>query len=77
MRRAHARSTSVAPLRRFAAAAGRDMSTFSVTVSRRPADANVLAEHARAGIHTPLLELPDEPRNELFGLLDSCAKLLT
>jgi alkanesulfonate monooxygenase SsuD/methylene tetrahydromethanopterin reductase-like flavin-dependent oxidoreductase (luciferase family) len=54
---------AVARLRQAAAAAGRDPTTFSITVFNAPADEAVLASYRKAGIHRVLLEVPDRGRD--------------
>ncbi|MCA8928788.1 MAG: LLM class F420-dependent oxidoreductase [Alphaproteobacteria bacterium] len=64
-------------LRRHADAAGRDMSTLSVTVFRAPAEQAALDSYRQHGVHRALLEIPDTSRDEVLKLLDRYAKLLT
>ncbi len=66
---------AVARLRQAAAAAGRDPTTFSITVFNAPADEAVLASYREAGIHRVLLEVPDRGRDEVLRLLDRNAPL--
>lgn len=63
-------------LRRHADAAGRDMSTLSVTVFRAPAEKAALDSYRQHGIDRVLLEIPDTSRDEVLRLLDGYAKLL-
>ncbi len=67
---------AVARLRQAAAAAGRDPTTFSITVFNAPADEAVLASYRKAGIDRVLLEVPDRGRDEVLGLLDRNAPLV-
>ena len=64
-----------ARLRQAAAAAGRDPTTFSITVFNAPADETVLASYRKAGIHRVLLEVPDRGRDEVLRVLDRNAPL--
>lgn len=64
-------------LRNAADAAGRDMSTLSVTVFRAPADKAALEGYAEAGITRGLLELPSAGRDEVLRRLDDYAPLLS
>ena len=66
---------AVARLRRAAAAAGRELSTLSISVFRAPADAGVLADYRQAGIARAVLEVPDGSRDEILRLLDKHASL--
>ena len=66
---------AVARLRQAAAAAGRDPTTFSITVFNAPADEAVLASYRKAGIHRVLLEVPDRGRDEVLRVLDQNAPL--
>ncbi len=66
----------MARLKRVADEAGRDMSTLTVTTFRAPADRKVLDEYQAAGVASSLLELPDEPRDDLLKRLDEYAKLI-
>ncbi len=63
-------------LRRAAEAAGRDMSTLSMTVFRAPAEAATLEAYAEAGVSRALLPLPSVDRDTVLGLLDGYAPLL-
>ncbi len=63
-------------LRHAADAAGRDMSTLSVTVFRAPADKAALARCAEAGIARGLLGLPSAGRDEVLRQLDAYAPLV-
>jgi len=67
---------AVARLKRFADEAGRDMSTLSITTFRAKPEAQTLAEYADAGIFRALLEIPDEPRDDILKRLDEYAKLV-
>jgi len=66
---------AVERLRRAAAAAGRELSTLSISVFRAPADAGVLADYRQAGIARAVLEVPDGSRDEILRLLDKHASL--
>jgi probable F420-dependent oxidoreductase len=66
---------AVARLGEAASAAGRDPTTFSITVFNAPADETVLTSYRRAGIHRVLLEVPDRGRDEVLRLLDRNAPL--
>ena len=66
---------AVVRLRQAAAAAGRDPTTFSITVFNAPADEAVLASYRKAGIHRVLLEVPDRGRDEVLHVLDRNARL--
>ena len=63
-------------LRRAAEAAGRDMSTLSMTVFRAPPEAATLEAYAEAGVTRALLMLPPADRDTVLGLLDGYAPLL-
>jgi probable F420-dependent oxidoreductase len=63
-------------LRRAAEAAGRDMSTLSMTVFRAPAEAATLEAYAEAGVSRALLQLPSADRDTVLGVLDGYAPLL-
>ncbi len=62
-------------LRRMASAAGRNPSTFSITVFGAPADPAVLGEYRQAGIQRALLEIPDLSREEILRVIDKNATL--
>ena len=66
----------MARLRRAAEAAGRDMSTLTMTVFRAPAEAATLEAYAEAGVSRALLMLPPADRDTVLGLLDGYAPLL-
>ena len=66
---------AVARLHQAAVAAGRDPTTFSITVFNAPADERVLASYRKAGIHRVLLEVPDRDRDEVLRVLDRNAPL--
>ena len=69
---------AVARLARAATDAGRDPATLSITVFlRAPADADVLARYAEAGIARVLLDAPDAGRDEVLPLLDQYAGLVS
>jgi probable F420-dependent oxidoreductase len=68
-------SDAVNRLRLIAAAAGRDPSTFSVTVFGAPPDATALAEYQQTGIQRALLEVPDLNRDEILRVIDKHASL--
>ena len=63
-------------LRRAAEAAGRDMSTLSMTVFRAPPEAATLEAYAEAGVTRALLMLPPADRDTVLGLLDDYVPLL-
>jgi alkanesulfonate monooxygenase SsuD/methylene tetrahydromethanopterin reductase-like flavin-dependent oxidoreductase (luciferase family) len=66
---------AVARLRQAAVAAGRDPTSFLITVFNAPADEAVLTSYRKAGIHRVLLEVPDRGRDEVLRLLDRNAPL--
>ncbi len=66
----------MARLRRAAAAAGRDMSTLSMTVFGAPPKAATLETYAEAGVTRSLLVLPSADRDTVLKLLDDYAPLL-
>ena len=66
----------MARLRRAAEAAGRDMSTLSMTVFGAPPKAATLETYAEAGVTRSLLALPSADRDTVLGLLDGYAPLL-
>ncbi|WP_417520025.1 LLM class F420-dependent oxidoreductase [Minwuia sp.] len=66
----------MARLKRFADAAGRDMSEVPVTVFRAPDDADKLKAYRDAGISRVLFDVPDKPRDQVLPLLDDYAKLI-
>jgi len=68
-------SQAVGRLRHMAEAGGRNFSTLTITVFGAPADAKVLAEYEKAGIHGALLAIPDESRDEILRYLDKIAPL--
>jgi probable F420-dependent oxidoreductase len=63
-------------LREAAEAAGRDMSTLSMTVFRAPAEAASLEAYAEAGVSRALLALPSADRDTVLGVLDDYVPLL-
>jgi len=63
-------------LRRAAEAAGRDMSTLSMSVFGAPPKAATLETYAEAGVTRALLALPSADRDTVLGLLDDYAILL-
>ena len=67
----------VARLRQAASAAGRDFSTLTIDVFAAPPDAAVLAGYREAGIHSALLSIPDLTRDEILGVLDQYARLIS
>jgi probable F420-dependent oxidoreductase len=69
--------SAVTRLRQAAEAAGRDPATLSITVFGAPADKAALAAYRDAGIQRVLLEVPDAGRDEVLGVLDKHARLLT
>jgi probable F420-dependent oxidoreductase len=64
-------------LRRAAEAAGRDMSTLSMTVFGAPPKAATLEAYAEAGVTRALLALPSADRDTVLSLLDDYAPLLS
>ena len=68
---------AVARLRQAAAAGGRDLTAFSITVFNAPTDEAVLASYREAGIHRVLLEVPDRGRDEVLRVLDRNAPLVS
>jgi probable F420-dependent oxidoreductase len=68
---------AVARLRQAAAAGGRDLTAFSITVFNAPTDEAVLASYREAGIHRVLLEVPDRSRDEVLRVLDRNAPLVS
>jgi probable F420-dependent oxidoreductase len=68
---------AVARLRQTAAAGGRDLKAFSITVFNAPTDEAVLASYREAGIHRVLLEVPDRGRDEVLRVLDRNAPLVS
>ena len=63
-------------LRRAAEAAGRDMSTLSMSVFGAPPKAATLESYAKAGVTRALLALPSADRDTVLSLLDDYAPLL-
>ncbi len=63
-------------LRRAAEAAGRDMSTLSMTVFGAPPKAATLKTYAEAGVTRALLVLPSADRDTVLKLLDDYVPLL-
>ncbi len=61
---------AVARLRQAAGAAGRDPTSFAITVFNAPAEEATLASYRKAGIHRVLLEVPDGGRDEALRVLD-------
>ncbi len=68
---------AVARLRQAASAAGRDYSTLSLGVFAAPPDKAVLDEYRDAGIHRAVLAIPDLTRDEILGVLDKYARLVS
>lgn len=68
---------AVARLRQAAAAGGRDLTAFSITVFNAPTEEAVLASYREAGIHRVLLEVPDRGRDEVLRVLDRNAPLVS
>jgi probable F420-dependent oxidoreductase len=68
---------AVARLRQAASAAGRDVSTLTIDVFAAPPDAAVLAGYEEAGIHSAILSIPDLTRDEILGVLDQYARLIS
>ena len=66
----------MARLRDAANAAGRDMSTLSMSVFRAPADKATLERYADAGVHRAVLALPTADRDEVMRILDGYTPLL-
>jgi probable F420-dependent oxidoreductase len=62
-------------LRRMATEKGRNPSTLTTIVFGAPNDAKVLAGYEKAGIHSALLAIPDESRDEILRYLDKIAPL--
>jgi len=67
---------AVERLRKTAAAAGRDLSTLSVSVFGAPADEAVLAGYRELGIQRAVLAIPDLTRDEIMGVLDKYTRLI-
>lgn len=67
---------AVRRLRQAATDVGRDPAELSITVFRAPADADVLARYAEAGIERVLLDAPDAGRDEVLPILDRYAALV-
>jgi alkanesulfonate monooxygenase SsuD/methylene tetrahydromethanopterin reductase-like flavin-dependent oxidoreductase (luciferase family) len=68
---------AVARLRQAAAAAGRDFSSLSISVFAAPPDKAVLDQYRELGIHRAVLAIPDLSRDEIIGVLDKYARLLS
>lgn len=68
---------AVTRLRQAAAAAGRDFSTLSISVFAAPPDKSVLDQYRELGIHRAVLAIPDLSRDEIMGVLDKYARLLS
>jgi probable F420-dependent oxidoreductase len=68
---------AVARLRQFAAAGGRDFATLSISVFAAPPDKSVLDQYRDLGIHRAVLAIPDLSRDEIIGVLDKYARLLS
>jgi probable F420-dependent oxidoreductase len=68
---------AVARLRRAASDAGRDYSALSLSVFAAPPDDRVLAEYREVGIHRAILAIPDLTRDEILGVLDKYARLIS
>ena len=67
---------AVARLKGHADAAGRAMSTLSITVFGAPPDRAALDGYRAAGISRALLEIKDRSRDEILKQVDEMAKLL-
>ena len=67
---------AVARLRQAASAAGRDLSTLSISVFGAPADKTTLAQYRDAGIERVFLAVPDLTRDEIITALDKNASLV-
>jgi probable F420-dependent oxidoreductase len=67
---------NIARLKVFADAAGRDMSTLSVSIFGAQPDADVLKGYAAAGITRAILPLPSKSREEILPILDRYTALL-
>jgi probable F420-dependent oxidoreductase len=67
---------AVARFGQAAAAAGRDLSTLSISVFGAPADDAVLAQYREVGIHRAVLAVPDLSRDEILGVLDRYARFV-
>lgn len=65
----------VARLRQMAEKAGRDPSTITTIVFGAANDAKALESYDKAGIHSALLAIPDESRDEILRYLDKIAPL--
>jgi probable F420-dependent oxidoreductase len=68
---------AVARLRQAAAAVGRDFSTLSISVFAAPPDKSVLDQYRELGIHRAVMAIPDLSRDEIMGVLDKYARLLS
>jgi probable F420-dependent oxidoreductase len=68
---------AVTRLRQAASAAGRDFSTLSISVFGAPANEAVLAAYREAGIQRAVLAIPDLTRDEILGVLDKHARLVS
>jgi probable F420-dependent oxidoreductase len=66
---------AAARLSQAASAAGRDLSTLSISVFAAPADAAILAQYRDLGIHRAVLAIPDLTRDEILGVIDKYARL--
>ncbi len=64
-------------LRQFAAAAGRDMGTLSVSVFGARGDAATLASYREAGISRAILSLPSSGKDDVLRVLDRYQPLLS
>lgn len=67
---------AVAQLRKAAAAAGRDISTLTISVFGAPADKAVLDEYREVGIDRAVLAIPDLKRDEIMAVIDKHARLV-
>jgi len=68
---------AVTQLREAASEAGRDFSTLSITVFGAAPEEAVLAEYRELGIQRAVLVIPDLTRDEILGVLDKHARLLS
>ncbi|MBV9183584.1 MAG: LLM class F420-dependent oxidoreductase [Acidobacteria bacterium] len=68
---------AVSRLRQAASAARRDVSTLSINVFAPPPEEAILAEYREAGIQRSFLMIPDVTRDEILGVLDKYARLIS
>ena len=67
---------NIARLAKFAAEAGRDMSTLSVNIFGAAANKQQLTEYEQAGVTSAILPLPSAGSDKVLSILDRYAELL-